>query len=444
MSSQVIIPSDIEPLFSSPVAIIGHGVSGQAMGGLVSRIGAHCAYYDTKSRSAIHEFTAETAAKHKLVLFSPGFEINHPWLEIARKAGCVVMGETEFGSRFWNGKLYCVTGSNGKTTTTELLVSAFNASGMPAFGVGNIGRPLSDIALRAECEGKIAVCETSSFQAESVDKLRADGLIWLNLYDNHLDRHGSMKAYFEAKWRLVERLRAHVLVVGESVAKFADEFGYRLPDYAHIVGTKDSDPWPMPRTCAYCVRKQAENLLLVRRFWAELGLNSEILRKSAENLEPLPFRMNLLPGPDGITFWNDSKATNYAACFGALENFQDKVVWIGGGKNRGENPETLAVGLAPRVKVAILTGETAPALRECLASRGVPTQCVPSLADAVLAARHAASPGDNVLFSPAHSSHDAYRDYMERGRHFESLVARLGDPAARLPNSDSSKNSSVH
>lgn len=444
MSDQVVIPSDIEPLLSTPVAVIGHGVSGQAIGGLVSRIGAHCTYYDAKSRSAIHEFTAEVASKHKLVIFSPGFEIDHPWLETARKAGCVVMGEMEFGARFWKGKLYCVTGSNGKTTTTELLVSSFNAAGTAAFGVGNIGRPLSDIALRAECEGKIAVCETSSFQSESADKLRIDGLIWLNLYDNHLDRHGSMKAYFAAKWKLVERLNSPVLVVGESVAKFADEFGYKLPSYTRVVGPKSFESWPMPHTSAYYVRKQAENLLLVRSFWSELGLDSEILRKSAENLEPLPFRMNLLPGPDGITFWNDSKATNYAACFGALENFKDKVVWIGGDKNRDENPETLAAGLAPRVKVAILTGETALALRECLARRGVPVQCVSSLADAVLAARHAAQPGDNVLFSPAHSSHDAYRDYMERGRHFESIVARLGDPAARLPNSDSSKNSSVH
>jgi UDP-N-acetylmuramoylalanine--D-glutamate ligase len=444
MSSPLTIPADIQPLLDTPVAVIGHGVSGQAIGGLVSRIGAHCAYYDLKSRSASHEFNAAIAAKHKLVVFSPGFEIDHPWLEIARKAGCVTMGEMEFGARFWDGKLYCVTGSNGKTTTTELLVSAFNASGISAFGVGNIGRPLSDIALRAECAGKTAICETSSFQAESADSLKIDGLIWLNLYDNHLDRHGSMKAYFAAKWKLVERLRAPVLVIGESVAKFADEFGYKLPDYAQVVGPGSMEPWPMPRTSAYNVLKQAENLLLARSFWTRLGMNSEILRKCAENLEPLPFRMNLLPGPDGITFWNDSKATNYAACFGALENFKDKVVWIGGGKNRGENPETLATGLAPRVKVAILTGETAYALRDCLARKGVPTKCVPSLADAVLVARHAASPGDNVLFSPAHSSHDAYRDYMERGRHFESLVARLGDPAARLPNSDSSKNSSGH
>jgi UDP-N-acetylmuramoylalanine--D-glutamate ligase len=429
------IPQDIEPLLSSPVAVIGHGVSGQAIGGLVSRIGGKCVFYDTKNRSEEKVFNADAAKKHKLAVFSPGFEIDHPWIEIARKAGCVTMGELEFGARFWNGRLYCVTGSNGKTTTTELIVSALNTIGKPALAVGNIGRPLSDICARKECEGKIAVCETSSFQAESVDKMGLDGLIWLNLYENHLDRHGSMKAYFMAKWRLVERVREPIVVVGESVVQFAKEFGCKLPDFAQVVGPKDYEQWPMGRNSAYCVRKQAENLLLIRRFWQLLGLDENVLRRCAEELEPLPFRMNALPGPDGVTYWNDSKATNYAACFGALANFTDKVVWIGGGRNRNENPEDLAKGIAPHIRKAILTGETANALAECLTRRGVPVQCCSNLAEAVLAAKLSALPCDNVLFSPAHSSHDVYRDYMERGRHFESLVAKLGDPAQHFPKS---------
>ena len=444
MSEHSSISSNIKELLASPVAIIGHGVSGQALGGLVARLGGESVYYDTRSRSAQHEFDSATASKHKLALFSPGFEYNHPWINIARGAGCVVKGELEFASHFWKSPIYCITGSNGKTTTTELIVNSFGMAGRPALGVGNIGRPLSDVTLRPECESKVAICETSSFQAESVEDMRCDGLIWLNLYDNHLDRHGTMKAYFEAKWRLVERLRQPVLVVGETVAKFAEEFGYKLPDFAHVVGPKDYEPWPMPASCAYCVRKQAENLLLVRRFWEVLGMDATILRRAAEALEPLPFRMNALPGPDGVTFWNDSKATNYAACYGALENFSSKVLWIGGGRNRGENPEVLAAGIAPHVRMAILTGETAKPLGECLSRLGVPVQCYASLIDAVLAAKKYAQPGENVLFSPAHSSHDAYRDYTERGRHFESLVARLGDPTERLPNSVSTKQSSAH
>ena len=417
-----------KPLSDKPVAVIGHGVSGQAIGGLVARLGGKAVYYDMKSRSAEHVFDREAAGRHDIAVFSPGFEIDHAWLNIARDAGCEVVGELEFATRYWKGPIYCITGSNGKTTTTELLTAAFIASGKLALAVGNIGRPLSDVCLRAECEGKIALCETSSFQAESVENLSIDGLIWLNLYDNHLDRHGSMKAYFMAKWRLVERLRAPVLVVGGTVADYAKEFGVTLPPYAKVVREGDMEKWKMPDSSAYCVRKQAENLLLARTFWSLVGMDEAILRHCAETLEPLPFRMNALPGPDGVTYWNDSKATNYAACFGALENFTDKVVWIGGGRNRGENPETLAEGIAPRVRIAILAGETAPALGEALARRHVPVIACANLSDAVLAARRNALAGENVLFSPAHSSHDAYRDYTERGRHFESLVARLGDP----------------
>jgi UDP-N-acetylmuramoylalanine--D-glutamate ligase len=414
--------------FARPVAVIGHGVSGQAVGGLVARLGGTCVYYDMKSRSAEHVFDRESAKKHDLCVFSPGFEIDHAWLKIAREAGCEVVGELEFATRHWKGPLYCVTGSNGKTTTTELLRNALGASGRPALAVGNIGRPLSDICLRAECAGKVAVCEVSSFQAESAENLRIDGLIWLNLYDNHLDRHGSMKAYFMAKWRLVERLRSPLLVVGGTVADYAAEFGLKLPEGAVIVREGDMEKWPMPESSAYCVRKQAENLLLIRRFWAKLGLDEAVLHREAETLEPLPFRMNALPGPDGVTYWNDSKATNFAATFGALDNFSEKVVWIGGGKNRGENPETLAAEIAPRLRIAILTGETASALGGALSRRGVPVRLCENLSDAVLTARKTALSGENVLFSPAHSSHDAYRDYTERGRHFESLVAKLGDP----------------
>jgi len=415
-------------LSGKAVAVIGHGVSGQAIGGLVARLGGKSVYYDMKSRSAEHVFDTEAARRHNLAVFSPGFEIDHAWLNIAREAGCETIGELEFASRFWKGPLYCVTGSNGKTTTTELLTAAFIASGKPALAVGNIGRPLSDICMRAECEGKTAVCEVSSFQSESAEAMSIDGLIWLNLYDNHLDRHGSMKAYFMAKWRLVERLRHPVLVVGETVADFALEFGLKLPDFAQVVRRGDTEAWKMPESSAFCVRKQAENLFLARRFWSLLGLDEAVLRRSAESLEPLPFRMNALPGPDGVTYWNDSKATNFAACFGALDNFSGKVVWIGGGRDRGENPETLAAGIAPGVRIAILTGETAPALGDALARRNVRVITCANLSDAVLAARKNALAGENVLFSPAHSSHDAYRDYMERGRHFESLVARLGDP----------------
>ncbi|MFA5256542.1 MAG: UDP-N-acetylmuramoyl-L-alanine--D-glutamate ligase [Opitutales bacterium] len=436
MSNHSNIPSDIEPLLARPVAVLGYGVSGQALGGLLARIGADFVFYDTKGRNAVHLFDAAAAAGHSLVLYSPGFAQGHPWLEAARVAGCALMGELEFASRFWRGRLICITGTNGKTTMTELVAAVLNLSGQKALCVGNIGRPLSDIALRPECEGWTAVCETSSFQAESLDKFRADSLIWVNFFNNHLDRHGDAKGYFAVKWKLVERLRGTELVLGESVAAAAERFGYELPDFAQVVGPGDYVPWTMPPDSAFGTRRQAENLLLVRRWWATSGLDTELVRRAAISLTPLPHRLNRIPAPGGVTFWNDSKATNYEACIGALENFDSKVIWIGGGMDRGETPEDLASAVAPRVRLAVLTGQCAPELARCLDLRGVPSICADSLKDAVLAAWQNAQKGENILFSPGHSSHDSFRDYTERGRFFESVVAGLGDPNDHLPKSD--------
>jgi len=428
MSFSINMVPEMEKLLALPVAVLGYGVSGKAIGGLLARIGASMVFYDTKGRSTVHEFDRGMAAQHGLVLFSPGFELTHPWLEAAREAGCVIMGELEFASHFWKGPLICVTGSNGKTTITELVCKVLNLSCSHAMTVGNIGRPLSDVALRPECEDKVAVCEVSSFQAESLDNFRADALIWINFFNNHLDRHGDARSYFAAKWKLVERLRQPDLIVGCSVAEAAERFGYKLPDFAQVVCPEDYVGWPMPRDGAFFPRRQAENLLLVRRWWTSMGRDSEIVRNAAASMEPLPHRLNALPSINEVTFWNDSKATNYEASIGAVENFDEKVIWIGGGRDRGESPDLLAEAIAPKIRLAILTGQCAPALMQSLERRGVATLCCGTLDDAVQAAWKNAQKGENILFSPGHSSHDSFRDYTERGRHFESIVAGLGTP----------------
>ncbi len=433
MNDATNIPSDIAKLLEKPVAILGRGVSGQAAASLVARMGGTSVFYDTKGRNCVKEFDAAAASGHGLVVFSPGFVRSHPWLDVAREAGCALMGELEFSSRIWKGPLICVTGSNGKTTLTELLTSALVLSGRPALAVGNIGRPLSDIAMRPECEGRIAVCEVSSFQAESLDRFRCDSLIWVNIFNNHFDRHGDLRGYFEAKWRLVERLREPSLVVGPTVRDAAENFGCLLPRFAQVVTPSDYVPWPMPVTSAFHPRRATENLLLARRWWSVSGLDPDIVRKAAENLAPLPHRLNPIPVPGGITFWNDSKATNHEACIGAMENFDSKVVWIGGGRDRGENPADLVKAIAGKVRMAVLVGETTKSLGDALAEQGVPFAIASGLEEAVAIARHNAVSGENILFSPGYSSHDVYRDYTERGRHFEFFVSHGGESRREDP-----------
>ncbi len=428
MNFSVELSPRMRELLARPVAVFGAGVSGRAVAGLLARIGAQWVFYDTKGRNNVREFGPQEAAGHGLVVYSPGFAEDHPWLCAARTGGCVTLGEMEFAFRFWHGPLVCITGSNGKTTITELVTSLLNSGSRKALAVGNIGRPLSDVALRPECADRTAVCEISSFQAESLDRFRADALIWVNFFNNHLDRHGDLRGYFAAKWKLVERLRGRELVVGRSVADAAERFGYVLPDFAQVVDADSYVPWPMPRTSAFFPKRPAENLLLVRRWWATAGQDPLAVRKAAEALGPLPHRLNAVPAPSGkITFWNDSKATNHQACIGALENFENKVLWIGGGRDRGEKPEELAEAIAPRLRMAFVTGETAPLLAARFGELGVPCTVCEGLSQAVQAAWENALPADDIIFSPGHSSHDSFRDYNERGNYFESCVAKLGD-----------------
>src|SRR5208283_1591993 len=178
------IPEFLSSRLGRPVAVMGAGVSGDGTLRLLSRLGAKAVVYDKRGC----EFTAERAREHGLVVFSPGFPLLHPWLECARKAGCICMAEIDFASVFWLGRIVAVTGTNGKTTLTEFLAHALGAAGIRARAAGNIGLPLTQLV--AEEGGgapqAIAVCEVSSFQAEPLGHFRADASLWTNFAEDHL------------------------------------------------------------------------------------------------------------------------------------------------------------------------------------------------------------------------------------------------------------------
>src|SRR5471032_1902135 len=133
------VPDFLSARLTQPVAILGAGLSGEGANRLLSKLGAVSVVYDRKDR----EFTADDARGHSLVVFSPGFSLHHPWLEAARKSGCICMAEIDFASLFWQGRVVAVTGTNGKTTLTEFLAHALGSVGRPAFATGNIGLPFS-------------------------------------------------------------------------------------------------------------------------------------------------------------------------------------------------------------------------------------------------------------------------------------------------------------
>jgi len=210
----------------SPIAIFGRASSGQAASNLLEGFGCECHVFDERNEVARWRSFGEVEAKHyELVVCSPGFAVDHPWLQAAKAAGCKIVPELDLGASLWKGPIVVVTGTNGKTTLTEFLTSAFNSAGIEAYACGNIGRPISSLVADDCNREAIAVCEVSSFQAELTKHVHADYLLWTNFDEDHLDRHGSLESYFNCKYSLVELQRGDVFLFDESVQSFGQRFG---------------------------------------------------------------------------------------------------------------------------------------------------------------------------------------------------------------------------
>jgi UDP-N-acetylmuramoylalanine--D-glutamate ligase len=428
-----LIPDFIKPLLAQPVAVFGGGVSGRAVLDLLGRLGAKGELFDEKQAGAPRVFSEDDARVHRLVVFSPGFRVEHPWLAIARDAGCTCLGETDFAALFWRGTVLAITGTNGKTTLTEFLTHALRGMKRDARATGNVGFPFS--ALVAETEGgvfdDIAVCEVSSFQAETFVHFRADAAIWTNFAEDHLERHPGMSAYFEAKWRLLDRTVGGVMFAGSSVQRHAAALGRVLPPEA-CVPTEDQPADVLLRGTVFEFYPQRENFLLAAAWWHRAGLPETALYAAAQSFALGRHRLTRVAEREGVVFWNDSKATNFHAVEGALANFPAPVFLIAGGKSKGGDIEGFIRRVAPRVKHVYLIGETKGALAAACAAQDIPHTLCATLAYAVQLAAETAIAGDHVLLSPGFSSFDMFRSYQDRGEQFEQFVNNLGATALSL------------
>ena len=409
-----------------PTAIFGNGVSGQAAIALLHRFGIETICYDANGQHGAEcTFGPQEAQGHGLVIYSPGFSQEHPWLKIAQDCACICLSELDLAALSWPHTVIGVTGTNGKTTLTEFLAKALTLQGLEATAVGNNGYPFSQLAEQKKSAGA-AVCEISSFQAESIRHLRLDALLWTNFSEDHLDRHPSLRSYFAAKWRLVTCLRQPQFFLGTSVAKAAQRYGFALPDYAVVVEENEfnaRDDW-MEKT-VFSRLPQRANALLAQSYWTEQNLCEKRFREAAHAFSLPKHRLNQTAQIGGISFWNDSKATNFAATLAALEGFEQAVLWIGGGQSKGGNLDAFVRTLAPKIRTAFLFGETAPKLAESLEQMGKETFLLDSLPTAIQYAFKHANPNESIVFSPGFSSHDDFKSYAERGRLFEKVVLDL-------------------
>jgi len=344
----------------------------------------------------------------ELLVKSPGVPGEAVLVVEARRRGIPVWSELELGSRILDNPLVAVTGTNGKTTTSELLGAML---GVPV--AGNVGVALSELDGAVE-PGSWVVVEASSFQLEDIHTFRPGVAVLLNLEPDHLDRHHSFEAYAAAKLRIFENQElGDVAVVPR---------GFRaVPGEARRADFEGDDQLPAEPLIPGAHNRENAAAATVAALAA--GATEEEIARALRDFPGVPHRLEPVAERDGVLFVNDSKATNVAAALRALDAYDRPLLLIAGGRPKGEPFEPLADAARGKVERTFLIGEAAPQLAEALGE--LPHETSGDLGAAVVAAAAAASPGDVVLLSPACASYDQFRDFEERGDEFRRLVEAL-------------------
>jgi UDP-N-acetylmuramoylalanine--D-glutamate ligase len=341
-----------------------------------------------------------------LLVKSPGVPAEAPLVVSARERGIPVWSEIELASRLLPNPILGVTGTNGKTTTAEWLGFMLGA---PV--AGNVGRALSELDGALD-EEQLVVVELSSFQLEDVHEFRPQIAVLLNLEPDHLDRHGSFEAYRAAKLRIFEnQTDADTAVVPRDLDH---EVRARRIEFA----ADDA----LPAEPALRGMHNRENAAAATAAARAAGATEDEIARGLREFRGVEHRLELVAESGGVSYVNDSKATNVAATLRALAAYEDVPVrLILGGSRKGEDFAPLAASLGPNVRAVYVIGETADEL-----ARAIPdTVRAGDLATALGRASAAAQPGEVVLLSPACASYDQFRDFEQRGEEFKRLVANL-------------------
>ena len=411
--------------------ILGGGLSGKAAERLAVSLG-----FSTAILSDSPELDADAAvAKADLIVTSPGMKplVSPLWQAAKRRAEkgeCELISELEFGFRHWPGKVLAITGTNGKTTTTELTAALLASAGVDAHTAGNIGLPLSDLAADLR-EGKLSsdalpVVEVSSFQLERCDTFAPFAAALLNLESDHVDRYaGGFAEYVAVKQRIFERVAPENRVYGFSMDTPVPR---RVTLYGDALMIDDEEVLIDLGNTALSAVHNRENLaaaveLCLRVLPLETVLSPEF-RLAIHTFHPGRHRQELVCEKNGIRFVNDSKATNPASTVAALRSIPGTVVLLLGGLDKEMDFSPLAP-FADRIRFAALYGECRAKIAAAL-PESIPTaDCGMEFERAIQTACDHAQPGDTVLLAPACASMDMFRDYKERGDRFTTFVKQL-------------------
>ncbi|KAB2637951.1 MAG: UDP-N-acetylmuramoyl-L-alanine--D-glutamate ligase [Verrucomicrobia bacterium] len=426
------------------VTILGAGRSGRAAAALALREGASVFVWDGAGPEAfagmsdgvaLHPHATPAQARPcDLLVVSPGIDTYGPLATAFAAQAAEVIGEVELAARHYAGHIIGITGTNGKTTTTELVARILAHAGLGGTACGNYGVPFSEVVLEAEPPAVVAL-ELSSFQLETIRSLRPIVAVWLNFAPDHLDRYPSVEAYLAAKLRIFDNqsaadtavVRANEVLpalaatrvtfstVDASAEWFSDgrrifQRGTLMLDMEHDSGLRGLH--------------NAENAMAALAACQALAIPLAVMRAALHGYAPPPHRCELIRTLDGVEYLNDSKATNLHALESALRSQTRPVVLLVGGKDKGLDYSSVLPLLRDKALACVTFGQIAAPLRQLFAP-AVTCQATATLAEALHAARPLAPRGSTVLLSPGTSSFDQFSGYEHRGNAFRDLVNQL-------------------
>jgi UDP-N-acetylmuramoylalanine--D-glutamate ligase len=432
------------------IAVLGAGLSGTAAALLLRSEGARVTVLDSAEEKNLLKSTLdnlraqgvevicgtaadEDSSPYQMAVLSPGID---PASRLARNFSSRkidIIGELELGWRFCQIPVIAVTGTNGKTTTTELLAQMLNACGQRTIACGNIGKPLSEVA-REQQPFDVLTVEVSSFQLETIQTFRPSISLWLNFAPDHLDRYRSVGDYRAAKLRIFENQTADDIAVVNAIEKipgirprtitfsaYSDQADFRLSNGAIMYGGE-----AVLRLSDTKLRglHNIENLMATLAAGMARGLSFQEMVPPLRRYEPQPHRCEFVRQVSGVDYINDSKATNIDAVEKALRAQTKPIILIAGGKDKGFTFDPLRSLVKEKVRSTILIGEMAVSIRHSW-NGAAKSEIASSLADAVERAHTIAKPGEVVLFSPGTSSFDMFKSYADRGDQFRALVQAL-------------------
>ena len=378
------------------------------------------------------------------IVKSPGIPDTAPMVSKAIKAGIPIISEIEFAGRYTTSKMVCITGSNGKTTTTSLIYHIFRAAGYDAGLAGNIGRSL---ALQvAEDPHEYYIIELSSFQLDNMYDFRANIAVLLNITPDHLDRYDfKMQNYVDAKMRILQNQThddAFIYwnddpIIKRELEKYdikAVQYPFSELKERGSIGYIEQGQYVIEKPEPFNMEQESLSLTGRHNIYNSLaagiasrvaGIKSDVIRQSLSDFPGVEHRLERVATVRGVHYVNDSKATNVDACWYVLDSMKTPVVLIVGGKDKGNDYDPIKPLMREKCRAVVYLGADNAKLHANFDSLGLPVRDTHSMADCVKACYELAEPGDTVLLSPCCASFDLFKNMEDRGEQFKTLVRNL-------------------